>query len=180
MLNRTLSGAVEVTQTPERWEFRPTRAMGWLALALPAVLAGVCFIGGIVFWNANGFDMGAIFGIPMIVFSVQLLLVGVWGWRLRATPLVVDECGRVRYGEQELCTAKSVESVRIVPDPCSDADGHKVSLGLTTGGTVELPGPYFQSFVTREHAHQIAEELAAALKVGITGPDFGCTSAANW
>ena len=170
MSYQTLGGVVEVAQTPAGWEFRPTQSMTWLAVLLPAVLAGVCLVGGIIFWRLNGLDTGAMFGIPMILFSGQLLTVGVWGWRHRITPLIVEDCGRVRYGAQELCPPGSVDFVRIVPDPTSDADGHKVSFSLTTGERIELPGLYFQSFFTREQATRVAEELARALKVRTVGP----------
>jgi hypothetical protein len=107
------------------------------------------------------------FGIPMAIFAFQLVFHGVSGWRRRNVPLVIEPDGRVRYGDEELCPAGSVAAVRVVPDPLSEGDGHKVKLDLTTGVSVELPGPYFDYFLTRDLARRFADELATPLGVDV-------------
>jgi hypothetical protein len=162
---------VVVTRTSEGWEFRPTPAMTQLRFTLLALLAGLCLVGaGVCFWWFGGDEGGVISGVFIILFAVVLLAQGVSGWRLRATPLIVEDSGRVCYGERELCPAKSVQSIQIVPDPQSDADGRQVNLCLSAGTVVKLPRPYFESFLNLEQARAFAEEIARTLNVEIVDP----------
>jgi hypothetical protein len=170
MSHRTVAGVAAVSQTVQGWEFRPTLSIARLQFALMTWGAGVWVLIGLAFWAGGGATALAFFGLPIALFVAQLLAHGVSGWRLRTTPLVIEPGGRVRYGDGELCPPGSVESIRVMPDPLSEADGHRVHLGLAGGSAVELPRPYFESFLTRDHALQFAGEIARALNVGVVEP----------
>jgi hypothetical protein len=170
--SQTVSGMTVTESTRDR-QFRPTAFEAQCHLAMLILAAVFWLLAALFFWWAGGAIAMAVFGVPIALFVVQLLAHGVTGWRLRATPLVVEPDGRVRYGDGELCPPGSVAAVRIVPDPLSEGDGHKVSLELTTGAAVELPPPYFESFLTHDHARRFADRFAAALGVGVV--DVGRT-----
>jgi hypothetical protein len=169
MSPRTLPDVL-IAETPAGREIRPTLGTARLQLAMLVLMAALWAAIGAFFVRIGGEVAIAFFGIPMALFTLQLLAYGVAGWRRRNTPLVIEPTGRVRYGDQELCPPGSVEFVRVVPDPQSEADGHKVMLRLTSGADVELPGPYFASFLTRYHALRFADELASALNVQAETP----------
>jgi hypothetical protein len=169
MSHQVLIGVAAATRTVQGWEFRPSPFMARLYLAFGVWAVAFWVAAGLALWAVEGVNALAFFGLPIALFSLQLIVRVVWGWRLRATPLVVEPGGRVRYGDQELCPPGSVEVVRVVPDPHSEGDGHKVRLVLATGA-VELPAPYFESFLTREQALRFAEMMAHSLNVRVVEP----------
>jgi hypothetical protein len=168
---QAVAAVAPAIELPRGREFRPTAAEGWVHLGLGLMAAGMWVVVALFFWWAGGDVAMAFFGVPIALFVVQLIFHGVSGWRLRDTPLVVDPDGRLRYGDRELCPAGSVVAVRVVPDPLSEGDGHKVALEADTGAAVPLPPPYFDAFVTQAHARRFADRLAAALGVPVVGAD---------
>ena len=165
-----VAGIPAATEPSPGREFRPTATDARLHLALVLMAAGLWVVAALFFWWAGGDAAMAFFGLPIAVFVVQLVFHAVSGWRLRDTPLVVEPDGRVRYGDRELCPAGSVTAVRVVPDPLSEADGHKVALQTDTGAAVGLPPPYFDSFLTQAHARRFADQFAAGLGVPVVDP----------
>ena len=151
-------------------EFRPTSAEARSQFAVLLLAAGFWLLAGLFFWWAGGDVALVFFGIPTGLFAVQVLWHGVSGWQLRDTPLVIGPDGRVRYADRDVCPAGSVAAVRVVPDPLSEADGHRVMLLTDAGAAVGLPPPYFDSFPTRPDARRFADQLAAALGVPLGDP----------
>jgi len=108
-------------------------------------------------------------------FGVIFLLAGVLGaglairaWRTRHTPLVIENEGRVSYGERQLCKPGTVRAVRLAPSRGGEAGDCEVCLELDTGELVSIPSQYFAGFKSSEHARPFARELAKALGVPVT------------
>jgi len=92
-------------------------------------------------------------------------------WQTRSTPLTVQSNGRVSYGEKEVCPVDRVRTVRVMPDPGSEADGYTIRLELVDGELMKLPGVFFGDWSDQHSAHFFADELAKALKVEISQPE---------
>ena len=112
---------------------------------------------------------------PQMLFGPILLLAGcliaamaIRAWRTRATPLKIESGGRVSYGEQELCAAGTVRSVRIVPSIGGEAGECDVQLEQVDGKLVAIQSQYFAGFGSYARARPFAAELAKVLKVQVT------------
>ena len=112
---------------------------------------------------------------PQMLFGPILLLAGcliaamaIRAWRTRNTALHVENGGRVSYGEQTLCAAGTVRSVRIVESPGGEVGDCEVRLELADGSQVAIPSQYFAGFRSRKHARPFASEFAKALGVQVT------------
>jgi hypothetical protein len=92
---------------------------------------------------------------------------GIRAWRTRRTPLKIELGGRVSYGEQELCAAGTVQSVRIAPSRAGEANDCEVCLELAGGTLVSIPSQYFAGFKARAHARPLAAQLAEAVGVRV-------------
>jgi hypothetical protein len=88
-------------------------------------------------------------------------------WRTRRIPISIEAGGRVSYGEQELCAAGTVRTVRIATARAGEANDCELAFELAGGELVYLPSQYF-CFSVREHARPFASELAKALEVQVT------------
>jgi hypothetical protein len=107
--------------------------------------------------------IGAIFVLVAAVIGNSAIR----AWRDRRIPLSVEAGGRVSYGEQELCAAGTVGTVRIAASRTGEANDCEVAFELAAGDLVYLPSQYF-CFSVREHARPFASELAKALEVQVT------------
>jgi hypothetical protein len=110
-----------------------------------------------VFW------LGAVF-LLTAAFSAGL---GIRAWRTRRTPLIIDNNGRVSYGERRLCDARTVRAVRIAPARGGEAGDCEVCLECQTGNPVSIPSQYFAGFKSSEQARPFAREVAKALGVPV-------------
>jgi hypothetical protein len=120
-------------------------------------------------WFVSG-DSGSLwFGSVLLLAAALIGGLGIWAWRTRRTPLVIEREGRVRYGEKELCPAGAVRAIRIAPPRSAEANQCEVYLELDTGTLVSIPSQYFPGFQSPEDARPFANELAEALKVTVTG-----------
>jgi hypothetical protein len=156
----------QYVSTPEgdRWVVHPDPM-------LVAWMVG-CFACGSAFSVVVAIATTGIWFVSVILFLVAGLLAGValWAWWTRHTALSVEPGGRVCYGARELCAAGTVRAVRIAEAKTGEVGDCEVSLELDGGKLVSLslPSPYFCVPRTRERARPFAEQLARALRVGVT------------
>ena len=156
------------SRSEDRWECRPTGM--WVYLGFGFFLFGAAFLlylGGKFYWPSADHVRRFGFGALMLVGAVLLTWMAWRYWQLRCIPLTVSGTGRVAYGEQELCPAGSVRSVRIEPDPQAESGDCKLVLERMDGSNTTLPGPFFGAVSHRESARTLADELARALKVEV-------------
>ena len=163
MENAKLSPIV-VKRRDDGWEFVPSTTLA--SFMIGGFVAGSAlylYLFTVLIRSAN----------PLI--SVTLLLAGVLigamairAWRTRNTPLHVENGGRVRYGEQELCAAGVVRGVRIVPSVGGEVGDCEVRIERADGSQVAIPSQYFSGFRSRKHARPFAAEFAKALGVQVT------------
>jgi hypothetical protein len=115
-------------------------------------------------------------GVGFLLVAAALLAAAARLWWSRSTPLVIDPTGRVRYGRQEVIPSGCARTVRIDRAVREDPDVGEVKTCLlyvecTDGRFIALPVPYFSEFVGWEFGEELAEALAAALRVPVsTGP----------
>lgn len=109
-----------------------------------------------------------LFGPILVLAACMIAAMAIRAWRTRSTPLKVENGGRVSYGEQELCAAGTVRSVRIVPSPGGEVGDCDVRLEQADGKLVSIPSQYFAGFKSYAHARPFAEEFAEALGVQVT------------
>jgi hypothetical protein len=131
-----------------------------------------------------GFSVGAavflsmsiyFFQHPQMLYGPILLLAGgmvgamaIRAWRTRATPLKVENGGRVSYGEHELCALGTVRCVRIVASIGGEVGDCDVQLEQVDGRLISIPSQYFARFRSYAHARPFAAEFAKALRVEVT------------
>ena len=99
-----------------------------------------------------------LFGVTLLLAGVLIAAMAIRAWRTRNTPLNVKNGGRVSYGEQELCAAGTVRSVRIVPSfggEVGDCDG----LELADGSQVAIPSQYFAGFKSSEQRQTVRQGI---------------------
>ena len=109
-------------------------------------------------WPIGGF---------FILVAAAIASYAISAWRNRHTPISIEAGGRVSYGEQELCAAGTVRTVRIAPARAGEVNDCEIAFELAGGELVYLPSQYF-CFSVREHARPFASELARALEVQVT------------
>jgi hypothetical protein len=155
------------TRDGDRWECRPSELWGQIGLACFASGAGLVLFMATPFLSSRGGLPGRAFGL-LFVLGAGMLAWGAWRyWRLRRVPLSVEKSGRITYGEQELCPARSVRSVQIIPDPQAEHGDCKLVLECADASRLELPGPFFGSVSDRDSARVLGRELAEALRVDV-------------
>jgi hypothetical protein len=158
-----------VRREADRWVFVPSRAfaglktLGFGAGSVCMILVFTMFFrgGGIPFNNS-------LFGPIIVLASAMLAVMAIRAWRLRRTPLAVEFGGRVSYGEQELCAAGTVRSVRIAEARGGEVGDCEVALEVDAGKLVFIPSPYFARFRTRDQARRFGSKLAELLAVQAT------------
>jgi hypothetical protein len=106
-------------------------------------------------------------GVTLLLAGILIGAMAIRAWRTRNTPLNVENGGRVSYGEQTLCAAGTVRSVRIVPSLGGEVGDCEVRLELADGSLIAIPSQYFAGFKSSEHAKPFANELAKALGVQV-------------
>ncbi len=104
----------------------------------------------------------------LVLAGVVIAAMAIRAWRTRRTPLKVENGGRVSYGEQELCAAGTVRSVRVVPSIGGEVGDCEVRLEQVDGKLVAIPSQYFAGFKSYAHARPFAAEFAKALRVEVT------------
>jgi hypothetical protein len=146
------------------WEFVPSSTLASLMVVGFGASAALFLYLSTIFFRS-----------PQLLFGPILLLAGciiaamaLRAWRTRSTPLKVENGGRVSYGEQTLCAAGTVRSVRIVPSLGGEVGDCEVRLELADGSQVAIPSQYFAGFRSRKHARPFAAEFAKALGVQVT------------
>lgn len=132
---------------------------------------------------AGGFGAGSLFLLYLSTFflrrealwiSVVFILIailpaglGIRAWRTRHTALIIENDGRVSYGQRELCASKTVRAVRIAPSREGEAGDCEIYFELHAGEPVSIPSPYFAVFKSPAHARPFAREVAKALSVPV-------------
>lgn len=175
--HHTPTNCTDAVGPRERREFRPSAAKVRgvaVEILLSSVSLGVGFLclGGLLWVRVNeGGSLllcGALF---FLLFGSLFLASDVRVWRLRATPLVVENSGRISYRGQELCpagTARGVVIVRRDPEemapPCFD--NCALGVQLAHGKIINLPSPYF-SPLNEDESDDFVRDLARALGVRI-------------
>jgi hypothetical protein len=155
---------IVVKRREDGWEFVPS-----------STLAGL-MIGGFVAGSALYLYLSTYFirssnpliGVTLLLAGVLIGSMAIRAWRTRNTPLHVENGGRVSYGEQTLCAAGTVRTVRIVPSLGGEVGDCDVRLELADGSQVAIPSQYFAGFRSRKHARPFAAEFAKALGVQVT------------
>jgi hypothetical protein len=104
----------------------------------------------------------------LVLAGVLIGTMAIRAWRTRNTPLNVENGGRVSYGEQELCAAGTVRSVRIVPSMGGEVGDCEVWLEQQDGKLVAIPSQYFAGFKSYAQARPFAAEFAKVLGVEVT------------
>ena len=81
------------------------------------MFAGGClfmlYLSSIFFRRAGEVAAALVVGSVFVLVAGYSATLAISAWRTRRTPLSIESNGRVSYGEQELCAAGSVRSVRI-------------------------------------------------------------------
>jgi hypothetical protein len=157
---------LQISQTGDRWEFRPTwfgARYGFLFLIFGAAS---CLALAAMFWSLFpdplGLAVGAVPTIAAIAVGYQA-----WRfWRLGRVPLMI-ESGGISYDGKWLCHPGSVRTVHLESDPRPETCDFHVVIETADGSKIELEGPYFGTVATREAARTLAGELAKALKVKV-------------
>jgi hypothetical protein len=157
---------IVVKRRDDGWEFVPSSTFASL------------MVGGFVAGSAIYLYLSTYFirsGSPLlaatlVLAGVLIAAMAIRAWRTRRAPLKVENGGRVSYGEQELCAAGTVRSVRIVPSPTGEVGDCEVWLEQEDGKLVAIPSQYFSGFRSRKHARPFAAEFAKALRVEVTEP----------
>jgi hypothetical protein len=155
---------IVVRRRDDGWEF------------VPSTMFASLMIGGFVAGSALYLYLFTYFirsanpliGVTLLLAGVLIGAMAIRAWRTRNTPLNVENGGRVSYGEQTLCAAGTVRSVRIVPSLGGEVGDCEVRLELSDGSQVAIPSQYFAGFRSRKHARPFAAEFAKALGVQVT------------
>ena len=168
-----------VTQTENRWEFRPSSALVRKRITGASVGAIFCLcLAGIpsyVFYSTI-FSADDIQGIVISFVFCALLLGGavfcareaVRCWHLRIVPLIIEESGQIHYGNQEICGVDMITALIIVKGIHGEDFQYGVQMTCEGGRVIELPSPYFnQKFKDMDLATTYAEEFASPLGVAI-------------
>src|ERR1700719_1407691 len=152
---------IVVKRRDDGWEFVPSTTFA--SLMVGGFVAG----SALYLYLSTYFIRSAnpLIGVTLLLAGVLIGAMAIRAWRTRNTPLNVENGGRVSYGEQTLCAAGTVRSVRIVPSPTGEIGDREVWLELADGKLVSIPSQYFAGFKSSEHAKPFAAELAKALGV---------------
>jgi hypothetical protein len=159
-------GFFTVARADGRCEVRPASLWSRCGFALFTFGGAFClYLAGMFIAHAG--ERIEFLGIGAVPLGVAVLLFwqAVRYWRLRRMSLVIENNGRVSYGEQELCPAASVRAVRILPDPAAEHGDCRLFIELAEGPLVPLPLPYLGAISHREPARLLGRELARALRV---------------
>ncbi|MFZ2061385.1 MAG: hypothetical protein WAU82_10275 [Candidatus Binatus sp.] len=155
---------IVVKRRDDGWEFVPSTTLA--SLMIGGFVAGSAlylYLSTYFIRSAN-----TLFGVTLLLAGVLIAAMAIRAWRTRNTPLNVKNGGRVSYGEQELCAAGTVRSVRIVPSFGGEVGDCEVRLELADGSQVAIPSQYFAGFKSSEHAKPFAKEFAKALGVQVS------------
>jgi hypothetical protein len=165
-----------VTHDGTLWQCRTRtrRVACFLGLLL---YAGLFVIGGgmvMDYWRRTDADVIWHDDYPFVFTTIGLLTavllgsVGMWSWRTRHVPLVIEKkTGEVRLGHKRICGPGTVQYV-LLRDSSSDPDSqitYDFHFRMREGSTVGVPSPLFCCIVDIECASALAEEVAAALNV---------------
>jgi hypothetical protein len=155
---------IVVKRRDDGWEFVPSSAFA--SLMIGGFVAG----SALYLYLSTYFIRSAnpLIGVTLLLAGVLIGAMATRAWRTRNTPLNVENGGRVSYGEQTLCAAGTVRSVRIVPSFGGEVGDCEVRLELADGSQVAIPSQYFAGFRSRKHARPFAAEFAKALGVQVT------------
>ena len=138
------------------------------------MFAGGClfmlYLSSIFFRHAGEVAADLVVGSVFVLVAGYSATLAISAWRTRRTPLSIESNGRVSYGEQELCAAGSVRSVRIAA-PRREPYDCEVALEVAGTELVYIPSQYFATFGRREHARLFAAKLAEVLNVPVTETD---------
>jgi hypothetical protein len=157
-----------VTRCDERIEFRPTALGADITFSLFALVGlGALSMAGFFYWVGRGSPVGPVFGTLLALVAAVHSWQAVRARRLEEVPLVIENDGRVCYGERELCPTASVQAVQLKRVPSGEHYNYNVSVVLTAGGEVKLPSPHFTGFLYPEPACWFAVQLAKALQVDL-------------
>ncbi len=157
-------GTYVIKRRDDGYEFVPSSMLAALMVAGFSVGAATYLCVSIYFFR----HPQMLFGPILLLAGCLIAAMAIRAWRTRRTPLKVESGGRVSYGEQELCAAGTVRSVRIVPSPTGEIGDCEVWLELVDGKLVSIPSQYFAGFKSSEHAKPFANELAKALGVQVS------------
>src|SRR4051812_41228152 len=87
-------------------------AFAWLLFGAVAML-----VGGFVMYDAYDHpdaEYRLLWPVGGIITAILLAGTGIWMWRIRSVPLIVDSAtGEVRYGSRLICEARTVTAVRL-------------------------------------------------------------------
>ena len=155
---------IVVKRRDDGWEFVPSSTL--TSLIIGGFVVGSAFylyLFTVLIRSAN-----PLISVTLLLSGVLIGAMAIRAWRTRNTSLNVANGGRVSYGEQELCAAGAVRSIRIVPSVGGEVGDCEVRLELADGSQVAIPSQYFAGFKSRKHARPFAEEFAKALGVQVT------------
>ena len=155
---------IVVKRRDDGWEFVPSTTLA--SLMIGGFVAGSAlylYLSTYFIRSAN-----TLFGVTLLFAGFLIAAMAIRAWRTRNTALNVKNGGRVSYGEQELCAAGTVRSVRIVPSLGGEVGDCEVRLELADGSQVAIPSRYFAGFKSSDHAKPFAKELAKALGVQVS------------
>ena len=135
------------------------------------MFAGGClfmlYLSSIFFRHAGQVPVALVVGSVFVLVAGYSATLAISAWRTRRTALSIESNGRVSYGEQELCAAGSVRSVRIAAARRKPYD-YEVALEVAGRELVYIPSQYFATFGRREQARPFAAKLAEVLHVPVT------------
>ena len=155
---------IVVKRRDDGWEFVPSSAFA-------SLMIGGFVAGSVLYLYLSTYfirSANPLMGATLLLAGVLIGAMAIRAWRTRNTPLNVENGGRVSYGEQTLCAAGTVRSVRIVPSFGGEPGDCEVRLELADGSQVAIPSQYFAGFRSRKHARPFAAEFAKALGVQVT------------
>ena len=169
-------GHFEVTTDGTQWRCRAGARRVVMVLSL--LFGAACFLigGGVAMDHFNRIDVHDplhdsfqhFFTVAGLLTAAFFSVVGVWLWRVRNVPLVIEKTtGEVRFGNKQMCGPGTVQYVllrRSSTDP-DDMTAYDFDFRLKDASIARVPSPFFSQIHDLERASALAEEVAAALHV---------------
>jgi hypothetical protein len=160
-----------VTQSNSTLDVSPSRLRVVRTIAMLFGGGAAMLVGGVCMdlWSKDQSLASWFFTICGCLTAVLLWACGIWAWRNRNRLLSIDlNTQEVTFGNNQLCAPGKVAAVELRRDSNPDAmEPYSIQFRLIDGTHVNMPSPLFTGFRSFDEARNLAESLAAGLKVSV-------------